>query len=97
MRFSEHFADARILWSGNILKKKFTSTERRFVKDAYLKIAFRRDFGTFMREGKIRYSSVCQGNSIDDIIAADVTVMDKPVGHGVAPVLGRIGWRIESQ
>jgi hypothetical protein len=95
MRFSEHFADARVLWSGNILKKKFTSMERRFVKDAYLKIAFKRDFGTFMRGGKIMYSSVCQGNSIDDIIAADVTVMggsnavETPDGNGKTEVVRR--------
>jgi hypothetical protein len=95
MRFSKHFADARVIWSGNILKKKFTSTERRFVKDAYLKIAFKRDFGTFMRGGKIIYSSVCQGNSIDDIIAADVTVMggsnavETPDGKGKTEVVRR--------
>ncbi len=56
-------------------KSKFAVQMRTFVRDAYLKIAFKRDFATFYRGGRVVYSSVCRGNSIDDILAADVAVM----------------------
>lgn len=95
MEFSEYFADARVCWSRNSGKDSFLCIERQFIKDAYLKIAFKRDFATFMRNGKIIYSSLCQGNSIDDIIAADVTVMggmnavETPDGKGKTEVIRR--------
>lgn len=44
--------------------------ERTFTKDCYLQLAYKRDFGSFWREGRLECSNLCTGNSVSEILAA---------------------------